>query len=204
MEGSEKRPTVEQLERELKIEQDKHNRRVILRNTVFFLSVVAAAVVLVVVFLFPVVQIDGTSMTPNLQTGDVTITVSRGEYMPGDVIAFYHNNSVVIKRVVAIGGDQIDIDEDGAVYRNGQLLEEPYLEEKARGSCDVKFPYEVPAGQYFVLGDHRSASIDSRHAAVGCVSNEMILGRVVLRIWPLNRLGRILGSEQEFSKMGTA
>ena len=160
----------------------------VVRNTLFFLSVVSAAVVILVVFLFPVVQLDGTSMSPTLQSGDVIVSVSGTKIVSGDIIAFYHNNTIFVKRVVAVGGDTVNIDSDGVVYVNDVPLDEPYLEEKAKGSCDVALPYQVPIDQYFVLGDHRSASIDSLHAAVGCVGTDMVLGRVACRIWPLDRI----------------
>lgn len=181
-------PTIEQLEHELKLEQKKHFWTMAVRNTLFFLSVVSAAVVILVVFLFPVVQLEGTSMTPTLQNGDVIVSVSGTKIASGDIIAFYHNNTIFVKRVVAVGGDTVNIDGDGVVYVNDVPLEEPYLEERAKGSCDVALPYQVPIAQYFVLGDHRSASIDSRHAAVGCVGADMVLGRVACRIWPLDRI----------------
>lgn len=181
-------PTLEQLERELKLEQKKHFWTVVVRNTVFFLSVVSAAVVILVVFLFPVVQLEGTSMAPTLQNGDIIISVSGTKITSGDIIAFYRNNTIFVKRVVAVGGDTVNIDSEGTVYVNDVPLEEPYLDEKAKGNCDVALPFQVPIDQYFVLGDHRSASIDSRHAAVGCVGTDMVLGRVACRIWPLNRI----------------
>ena len=181
-------PTLEQLEHELKHEQKKHLWTMGVRNTLFFLSVVSAAVVILVVFLFPVVQLEGTSMSPTLQNGDVIVSVSGTKIVSGDIIAFYHNNTIFVKRVVAVGGDTVNIDSDGVVYVNDVPLDEPYLEEKEKGSCDVALPYQVPIDQYFVLGDHRSASIDSRHAAVGCVGTDMVLGRVACRIWPLDRI----------------
>lgn len=181
-------PTLEQLEHELKLEQRKHFWTTVVRNTLFFLSVVSAAVVILVVFLFPVVQLEGTSMSPTLQNGDVIVSVSGTKITSGDIIAFYHNNTVYVKRVVAVGGDTVNIDSSGVVYVNDVPLDEPYLVEKAKGNCDVALPYQVPIDQYFVLGDHRSASIDSRHAAVGCVGSDMVLGRVACRIWPLDRI----------------
>lgn len=184
----EERPTFEQLERELKLEQKRHFRSMVTRNTLFFLSVVSAAVVILVVFLFPVVQLEGTSMTPTMQSGDVIVSVSGVKIASGDIIAFNHNNTIYVKRVVAVGGDTVNIDSDGVVYVNDVPLDEPYLIERARGNCDVALPFQVPIDQYFVLGDHRSASIDSRHAAIGCVGADMVLGRVACRIWPLNRI----------------
>lgn len=182
-------PSLDQLERELKTEQQKHFWTSVLRNTLFFLAVVSAAVIILVVFLFPVVQLEGTSMYPTFESGDVVVSISGAPVSSGDIIAFYNNNTIYVKRVVAVGGDIVDIDSEGQVYVNDQLLPEPYLIEKARGSCDIPLPYQVPIGQYFVLGDHRSASVDSRHAAIGCVGTDMVLGRVTWRIWPLGRFG---------------
>lgn len=136
----EEKPTLEQLERELKFEQKKHFWTGVARNTLFFLAVVSAAVVILVVFLFPVVQLEGTSMAPTLQSGDVIVSVSGVKISSGDIIAFYHNNTIFIKRVVAVGGDMVNIDSDGIVYVNDVPLDEPYLEEKAKGSCDIPLP----------------------------------------------------------------
>lgn len=184
-------PSLDQLERELKTEQQKHFWMGVLRNTLFFLAVVSAVVIILIVFLFPVVQLEGTSMSPTFESGDVVISVSGAPISSGDIIAFYNNNTIYVKRVVAVGGDVVDIDGEGQVYVNDQLLSEPYLLEKARGSCDIPLPYQVPLDQYFVLGDHRSASVDSRHAAIGCVGADMVVGRVAWRIWPLNRFGSL-------------
>lgn len=187
-------PTLKQLEQELKLEQKKHFWTSVVRKTLFFLSVVSAVVVILVVFLFPVVQLEGTSMAPTLQSGDVIISISGAKIGSGDIIAFYRNNTIFVKRVVAVGGDIVNIDGKGVVYVNDLPLDEPYLLERAKGSCDIPLPYQVPIGQYFVLGDHRSASVDSRHVAIGCISEDMVIGQVVWRIWPLNRLGMLEGA----------
>ena len=132
-----------------------------------------------------------SSMTPTLSDGDIVVSVKGGEYSRGDVVAFWFNNKILVKRVVALPGEWVDIDGDGTVSVNGKPLEEPYLTEKALGECDLELPYQVPDGRLFVMGDHRSTSQDSRSSAVGCVSEEMLVGRLVFRVWPLEGFGTI-------------
>ena len=137
--------------------------------------------------LLPVLQIYGTSMTPTLHDGDIVLSVKTGKLEQGDIVAFYYNNKILVKRVIAGPGQWVDIDEEGNVYVDGELLDEPYLDDKALGSCNIQLPYQVPDGRWFVMGDHRSVSVDSRDRAVGCVSEEQIVGRLTFRVWPLNR-----------------
>lgn len=184
-------PTVEQLEAELKKEQYRHNYGRVLRSTAFSLLVVAAVAVLVAVLLLPVLQINGTSMTETLQDGDIVVAISNSKFKTGDVIAFYYNNNILVKRVIAAAGDWVDIDGEGNVYVNGELLDEPYITEKSYGNCDIELPYQVPDGKCFVMGDHRATSVDSRSSAVGCISDSGVVGRIVFRIWPLDGLGLI-------------
>lgn len=184
-------PTLEQIEEELKREQDKNDRIRLIRNTVFFLMVVAAAVVMVVVLLLPVLQINGTSMERTLHSGDLVVAVNSSRYKAGDVIAFNYDDSILVKRAIALAGDWVNIDGDGNVYVNDELLDEPYVYEKTLGECNVDFPCQVQEGKVFVLGDHRSVSIDSRSSAVGCVKNESVVGEVLFRIWPLGKIGFI-------------
>ena len=184
-------PTLEQLEAELKKEQYRRNYGRVLRSTAFSLLVVAAAAVLIAVLLLPVLQINGTSMTETLQDGDIVVALNSKKFATGDIIAFYYNNSILVKRVIAAAGDWVDIDEEGNVFVNGEALEEPYISEKALGDCNITLPYQVPDGKCFVMGDHRAVSVDSRNTAVGCVDNDKIMGRVLFRIWPLSGLGRI-------------
>ncbi|WP_434309836.1 signal peptidase I [Hominifimenecus sp. rT4P-3] len=182
-------PSIELLEEELRREQYKHRYSRVLRSTCYSLLVVAAAAVLLVVLVLPVLQINGTSMAETLQDGDIVVAVNGSHYDTGDVVAFYYNNNILVKRVIASAGDWVDIDEKGNVSVNGQLLEEPYLSEKALGECNITLPYQVPDGRCFVMGDHRATSIDSRNTALGCVSEEMVLGRIVFRVWPLSEFG---------------
>lgn len=184
-------PDVDLLEKELSREKYRKRYRKVLRSTIYTLITVAAAAVLVATLLLPVLQITGTSMAPGLVEGDVVVSLNGSRYAPGDVIAFYFDNKVLVKRVIATAGQWVDIDEDGSVYLDGELLEEPYLTEKALGQCNIELPYQVPESKIFVMGDHRSVSLDSRNTAVGCVSDEQIVGRLVFRVWPLEGFGPI-------------
>ena len=184
-------PDLDLLAEEIKREQYKRNFGRVLRSTVVSLVAVAAVSVLVAVLLLPVLQITGSSMTDTLQDGDIVVAISSGTYKTGDVIAFYYNNEILVKRVIATSGDWVDIDEDGNVFVNNEPLDEPYISDKALGQCNIELPYQVPDGRCFIMGDHRSTSIDSRNTAVGCVSNDMILGRIILRIWPFGDISLI-------------
>lgn len=184
-------PSIEQLRTELHREQ--HNRRYgqILRSTVYTLIVVAAAAVLVAVLFLPVLQIYGNSMNPTLTEGDVVVSVKGTEFEQGDLVCFYYGNKLLVKRYIAGPGQWVNIDEDGNVYVDGQLLGEPYLTEKALGECDLELPYQIPEGRIFVMGDHRSTSVDSRSSAVGCVADEQIVGKIIFRVWPLAGFGTV-------------
>ena len=178
-------PSVELLQGELRRTQYNRRYRQTLRTTIFSLLLVAAAAVIIAVLLLPILQISGGSMENTLMEGDMVISLNNGKYNTGDVIGFYYNNVVLIKRVIATSGDWVDIAEDGTVTVNGVVLDEPYVAEKALGECNIKLPYQVPQGKCFVLGDNRVESIDSRNTAVGCISNDVVLGRLLARVWPL-------------------
>ena len=183
--------TVDQLERELRRERHKRNYRSTLLSTVSALVIVAAVAVLVSMLALPVLQVVGESMTPLLHEGEIVIAPKGTAFQKGDVIAFYFNNKILVKRVIANAGEWVNIDVDGNVFINDEPLEEPYLTEKALGDCNITLPYQVPDGKIFVMGDHRKTSSDSRNTAVGCVAQEQIVGRVVLRVWPLSEFGII-------------
>ncbi len=183
-------PTVEQLEEELKNEEQKrHLAREIRRALalVFLMAVIAAAIA----WLFPAIQIGGDSMSPTLESGEIILSMPGKSMKRGDVICFRFQDRIMVKRVIAVSGDRVDLKENGDVYVNDVLQEEPYLAEKAFGACSVQLPYQVPAGSVFVMGDSRAVSVDSRSNAVGSISSDMIMGKLLLRIWPLNRIGAI-------------
>lgn len=182
-------PTLAQLEAELEWETGRKEHSRVLRSTLFILLVAAAAAIIVAVMLFPVLQIKGMSMSDTLQDGDVVVTMNTSDFSQGDVVAFYYNNTLLVKRVIALPGDWVDIDKDGTVSVNGTVLDEPYLKEKALGECNIALPYQVPDGKIFVMGDHRETSVDSRNTAVGCIGKERVVGRLLLRVWPLSGLG---------------
>ena len=184
-------PTIEELEQELQRERYKKRYRRTLRSTVGVLVTVAAVAILIATLLLPVLQIYGTSMTPNLNEGEIVVSVKSSNLKPGDVIAFYYNNRVLVKRVVGLPGDSITLDRDGTVYVNNVPLEEPYLSEKSYGTTDIEYPFTVPQNAYFVLGDHRETSVDSRSSLIGCVAREEIIGKIVFRVWPFRRIGGI-------------
>lgn len=186
-------PTSQQLEAELNRAKYRKRYRSVLRSTIYTLITVAAIAVLVATLLMPVLQIYGSSMTPTLADGDIVLTLKSPEFETGDVVAFYYNNKILVKRVIAHAGDWVDITAEGDVYVNQKLIDEPYLKEKALGDCNIELPYQVPESRIFVMGDHRSISVDSRNTAVGCVAEEQVVGKLIFRVWPLEFFGKING-----------
>lgn len=184
-------PEIEQVRAEL--ERIKYYSRyyAILRSTIYTLVVVAAAAVLVATIWMPVLRIYGSSMTPTLMEGDIVISLKGSNFKQGDLIAFYLGNKILIKRYIAGPGQWVDIDEDGNVYVDGSLLDEPYLKEKALGDCNIELPYQVPDNRYFCMGDHRSTSVDSRTTEIGCIAEEQIVGKIVFRVWPFEQFGTL-------------
>lgn len=162
-----------------------------MRGTLYALAVVSAVAVLVATLWMPVLQITGSSMEPTLNDDELVVTFKTSHFKPGDVVAFYYNNKILIKRVIATAGQYVDIKEDGTVFVNGVEWDEPYIKEKSKGECNIQFPYQVGDGRIFVMGDDRPVSIDSRTTSVGTIGNEKILGRVLFKIWPLSSIGKI-------------
>lgn len=182
-------PSIEQLEAELGREKYRWRFRRVMRNTIYALITVAAAAVLVATLWVPVLQISGNSMTPTLVGGDVVVALKGLKFQTGDMIAFYYDNKILVKRVIAGPGDWVNISEEGTVFVNDRELYEPYLSEKAFGDCDITLPYQVPESRVFVMGDHRSVSLDSRNSLLGCIAYEQVVGRLMFRAWPLSSMG---------------
>ena len=181
-------PSIEELEAEISRQKHRQTQHHLLRNAIYALITVAAVTALVAILFMPVLRTYGNSMAPTLDEGEIVVALKSSSASPGDVIAFYYNNKIFIKRVIALGGAEVDIDEEGFVYVDGQRLDEPYVAERSIGNGDIEFPFQVPDGQYFVLGDNRMASADSRSSTLGCVDPEDMLGRVLFCIWPLDRI----------------
>jgi signal peptidase I len=181
-------PSLDQIAAERKRYRWKKAYFKALRGTISVLTYIAAVAALIATLVLPVLQIEGTSMEPTLVNGDIVLLTKATAFGRGDICGFAWNNKILIKRVIGIPGDWIEIDTDGTVYLNGEKLDEPYAEQIAFGECDLEFPFQVPQEQYFVLGDMRESSIDSRNTLVGCVENEQIIGKIFFRIWPLKNI----------------
>lgn len=184
-------PDAQQVEEELRRVRYRKRFRRVMRSTIYALVVTAAVSVLVATLWLPILRITGLSMSPTLEDGQIVVSWKSSSCKRGDLVSFYIGNKILIKRVIALPGQWIDIDEDGNVFIDGQPLNEPYLNDKALGECDIELPFQVPDGQYFVMGDHRSTSVDSRSSTVGCITDEQIVGRIVFCLWPLQRFGGI-------------
>ena len=184
-------PSSSEVEMELKRERYKRRYRSTLKSTLFALVTAAAAAVLVATLWLPVLQIYGASMTPTLQEGEIVVSVKADQLEPGDIVAFYYGNKVLIKRYIAGPGQWVNILEDGTVLVNDQVLADPDLTPKTLGICDLEFPYQVPDKTYFLLGDERETSVDSRHSSVGCISEEEMVGKIIFRVWPMDVIGVI-------------
>jgi len=182
-------PSTAEIEQELKREQYKRRYKRTMKSTVFALITAAAVAVLVATLWMPVLRIFGTSMTPTLEEGEIVIAVKDKNLEVGDIIAFYYGNKVLIKRFIAGSGSWVDVREDGTIFVDGKELDEPYLSKKAFGISDLEYPYQVPEGTYFLVGDERDTSVDSRHSSVGCVDDEQIVGKIIYRVWPFEVFG---------------
>lgn len=185
------RPSMEELEAELAKLKYRRRYRHTLRNTIFTLVTVAAVAILVATLWLPVLRTYGASMEPTLEEGNIVVSLKTSEFNKGDIVAFYYNNKILIKRCIASSGDWVDLDEEGNVYVNGVLLDEPYLQDRAFGDCNIDLPYQVPESRIFVMGDNRSVSLDSRNTSIGCVAEEQIVGKMVFRVWPLKGFGKL-------------
>lgn len=184
-------PTVSQLKSELSRVRYKQRYGSVLRSTLSTLLISAACAVLIATVFLPILQIYGTSMTPTLTEGDIVVSVKGADLVTGDLISFYVGNKLLVKRYIAGPGQWVNIDEAGNVYVDNELINEPYVSEKALGDCNIDLPYQVPESRYFVLGDHRISSVDSRNTSVGCVGEDQIVGKIVFRLWPISRCGRV-------------
>lgn len=180
---------MDQLKTELKRVGYKKKYKNVLRSTVYTLLISAACAVLVATIFLPVLQIYGKSMVPTLDEGEIVISIKGLPYKAGDLTSFYIGNKLLVKRYIAGPGQWVKINDDGDVFVDNVLLDEPYVSEKALGDCNIKFPYQVPADKFFVMGDHRQTSVDSRNSAVGCISKEQVVGKIVFRVWPLKKFG---------------
>ena len=181
-------PTKSQVETERKRYRRQKAYNKALLGTVYVLTIVAAVAVLIATLILPVLQIEGKSMEPTLSNGDIVLLTKTTRFDRGDLCGFTWNNKLLIKRVIGLPGDWIEIDTDGAVYLNGEKLEEPYVQQLALGECDLEFPFQVPQEQYFVIGDMRESSIDSRNTVIGCIPKDQIVGKVFFRVWPLKKI----------------
>lgn len=178
-------PTAEAIQNELVREKTKSRFRRMLKNSIYTLIVVAAIAVLIATLVMPVLEISGTSMEPTLNNGEIVVLFKTSSLDRGDLCGFSYSNKVLVKRVIGLPGDVIEVQNDGTVYVNDVKLDEPYLTDKGLGECDIDFPFTVPENTYFVLGDQRSTSIDSRHTVIGCIEQDQIIGRILFRIWPI-------------------
>lgn len=184
-------PPLHLLEKELQREQYKYRYASVLGSTINALIIVAAFAILVATLMLPVLQIYGTSMLPTLEEGQIVVCTKNTRLNRGDLLAFYVGNNLLVKRIIAVPGDVVNITEDGTVYVNDVALDEPYISEKSLGECDMEFPLEIPEARYFLLGDRRDTSVDSRATIVGFVSDEQIVGKILFRVWPFAQFGKV-------------
>ena len=184
-------PSQEVISNELKRERNKIRYRRLLKSTVYGLIIVAAVSALIATLILPVLQISGSSMEPTLNNGEIVVLIKTAKLDRGDLCGFSFSNKILIKRVIGLPGDQIFIDDKGVVYVNGEVLDEPYISKHELGECDIEFPYTVPENEYFVMGDRRETSIDSRSSVIGCIPYDQIFGKIFFRVWQMSKFGPI-------------
>lgn len=183
-------PSTKELEAELHNEKYKSKYKKILKSTVYVLLIVVAISAIVATLVFPVLKIYGTSMSPVVNNGDVVVAVKKNKFNSSDVVAFYYNNRILVKRIIATPQDWVNIDEDGKIYVNNVLLDESYTYGKTVQG-DIEYPFQVPSDSYFVLSDQREIMVDSRNKEIGCIKQEDIVGKVVFKVWPIGRFGLV-------------
>ena len=181
-------PSIESLRAELAREEARCNRRRVLWNMAAALVIAAAVAGLVLTRVYALIEVDGNSMEPTLSDGEILFLRRTKEVGAGDIAGFYYEGKILLKRVIGMPGDEIEIGTDGNVSVNGQPLEEPYLREKSLEKCQLEFPVTVPEGTFFVLGDNRAVSVDSRDLSVGYVRKDQVVGRAVIKAWPPARM----------------
>ena len=184
-------PSIDALREELKRSRYRRSYAAALRHTIVVLVLIVLVSLAASWLFFPAMRLHSDAMAPTLQRGDVVVAIKHASCSPGDIIAYNDQDKLMVRRVIALDGDTVQVTEDGAVLVNGRLLDEPYVQDRSLGICDVEFPYQVPEGAVFVLGDHRSTSVDSRSSAVGCVTLDKVVAKVYLRVWPLDSFGLV-------------
>ena len=188
--SDEQLPSVLDLKGEIHREKFRTRYKGIVKSTLYALVIVAAFSVLVATLLLPVLKIYGESMTPTLTESDIVISVKTPNFKRGDIVAFYYNNHVLVKRIIASSGQTVTVASDGTVYVDGEAIDEPYISEKSFGTeNDTEYPYIVPENSFFLMGDHRKESIDSRSTSIGCISADEVVGKIIFTVWPLSHFG---------------
>ena len=183
--------SISALEEEIKREKYKSKYTKILKSTIYALIIIASISALIGTLIMPVLEVNNTTMKPLLENNEIVLSLKTKKLKQGDIIAFYQGNKILIKRVVAVPGNYISIDEEGNIYVDGEVLNEPYVTNKQKGETNIEFPYQVPESEYFVLSDERDKTNDSRNEDIGLIKKDNVIGKVIFRVWPLKKLGAI-------------